>query len=203
VRHRLTPRKAFVIPSGLRIWRAIVPADGTVDSVADQGTTDHRVTPDPDVTVERVAADVTYPLRQLVLRPGRPPATARFDIDDEPSTASFAARTPDDEVVATAVVYPERCPWFPDRRDAWRLRGMATAPDYRGRGIGTRVLRAALAHVAASGGGIVWCNARVPARRLYERAGFTAHGAPWEDPEIGPHIAMWLDLGGAGGAPPP
>jgi GNAT superfamily N-acetyltransferase len=171
--------------------------------VADQGTTNHRFAPDPHVTVERVSADVTYPLRQQVLRPGRPPAAARFDIDDEPSTASFAARTPDGEVVATAVVYPEPCPWLPDRSGAWRLRGMATAPGCRGRGIGTRVLQAALAHVAASGGALVWCNARVPARRLYERAGFRAHGTPWEDHEIGPHIAMWLDLGSVAGAPPP
>jgi GNAT superfamily N-acetyltransferase len=182
---------------------AFFVADGTVDSVADQGTTDHHVTPDPDVRVARVAADVTYPLRQRVLRPGRPPAAARFAIDDDPSTASFAARMPDGEVVATAVVYPEPCPWLPDRPGAWRLRGMATAPDRRGRGIGTRVLQTALAHVAAAGGDVVWCNARVPARRLYERAGFRAHGEPWDDPEIGPHIAMWLDLGGVAGAPPP
>jgi GNAT superfamily N-acetyltransferase len=191
------------LPRDSGSWRAIVLADGTVDSVADQGTTHHRNAPHPDVTVERVAADVTYPLRQRVLRPGRPPAAARFDIDDEPSTASFAARTPDGEVVATAIVYPETCPWLPDRAGAWRLRGMATAPDRRGRGIGTRVLRAALAHVAASGGDLVWCNARVPARRLYERAGFRTHGVPWEDPEIGPHIAMWLDLGGVARTPGP
>ena len=164
--------------------------------MADQDTSDHEVPPDPRISVERVDAAVTYPLRQRVLRPGRPPASARFAIDDDPSTASFAARAHDGEVVATAVVYPEPCPWLPDRPGAWRLRGMATAPDRRGRGIGTRVLRAALAHVAGSGGDLVWCNARVPARRLYERAGFRAHGAPWDDPEIGPHIAMWLDLGG-------
>jgi GNAT superfamily N-acetyltransferase len=171
--------------------------------VADQDTPDNDVPPEPAITVERVDADVTYPLRQRVLRPGKPPDAARFEIDDDPSTASFAARTPDGEVVATAVVYPEPCPWLNDRPGAWRLRGMATAPDRRGRGIGTRVLRTALAHVAAAGGDLVWCNARVPAQRLYERAGFTTHGSPWNDPEIGPHIAMWLDLDGVPGPPPP
>jgi GNAT superfamily N-acetyltransferase len=171
--------------------------------VADQDTTDRGGPPDPGVTVERVDAAVTYPLRQQVLRPGRPPGAARFASDDDPSTASFAARAPDGEVVATVVVYPEPCPWLPDRPGAWRLRGMATAPDHRGRGIGTQVLRVALAHVAAAGGGLVWCNARVPARRLYERAGFRTHGAPWDDPEIGPHIAMWLNLGGVAEPPRP
>ena len=171
--------------------------------MADQDTSAHGRRAGPAITVERVDAEVTYPLRQRVLRPGRPPAAARFAIDDDPSTASFAARTPDGEVVATVVVYPEPCPWLPDRPSAWRLRGMATAPDHRGQGIGTRVLLAALAHVAAAGGDLVWCNARVPARRLYERAGFRTHGAAWDDPEIGPHIAMWLYLGGVAGAPPP
>jgi GNAT superfamily N-acetyltransferase len=171
--------------------------------VADQDMTDHDVPLASGVTVERVSAADTYPLRQRVLRPGQPPGAARFARDDDPSTASFAARTADGEVVATAVVYPEPCPWLPDRPRAWRLRGMATAPDRRGRGIGTQVLRAALAHVAAGGGELVWCNARDPARRLYERAGFRPHGAPWDDPEIGPHIAMWLDLEGVPGPPRP
>lgn len=171
--------------------------------MAGQGTTNPTVGPEPGITVARVDAAATYPLRQRVLRPGRPPDAARFAIDDEPSTASFAARTAGGEVVGTAVVYPEPCPWLPDRADAWRLRGMATAPDLRGRGIGTRVLETALAHVAASGGDLVWCNARIPARGLYERAGFRAHGAAWDDPEIGPHIAMWLDLDAAAGPPPP
>jgi hypothetical protein len=39
VRHRLTLGPAFVIASGRGSLRAIVPADGTVDSMADQGTT--------------------------------------------------------------------------------------------------------------------------------------------------------------------
>jgi ribosomal protein S18 acetylase RimI-like enzyme len=171
--------------------------------VADQDTSAHGGRAGPAITVERVDAEVTYPLRQRVLRPGRPPAAARFAIDDDPSTASFAARTPDGEVVATVVVYPEPCPWLPGRPGAWRLRGMATAPERRGRGIGTRVLRTALAHIAAAGGDLVWCHARVPAQRLYERAGFRPRGTPWNDPEIGPHIAMCLDLAGGSGPPAP
>jgi GNAT superfamily N-acetyltransferase len=118
---------------------------------------------------------------------------ARFDIDDDPRTATFAARTPDGEVVGTAVVFPEPCPWLPDRPDAWRLRGMATDPTRRSQGVGAEILATALAHIEAEGGRLVWCKARLPARRFYERAGFRAHGDPW-DSEFGPHISMWLDL---------
>jgi GNAT superfamily N-acetyltransferase len=146
-----------------------------------------------EITVERVAPAVSYDLRRQVLRPGRPLDAARLAVDGDASTATFAARTADGRVVGTAVVYPEPCPWRPEA-GAWRLRGMATEPQLRDRGIGRRVLHAALAHVSARGGRLVWCNARVPARRFYERAGFAVHGDPWDDPEIGPHVAMALSL---------
>jgi predicted GNAT family N-acyltransferase len=62
------------------------------------------------------------------------------------------------------------------------------------------VLAAALAHARAHGAELVWCNARVPARAFYERAGFAVHGDEWEDPDIGPHVAMAVDLATAGPA---
>jgi predicted GNAT family N-acyltransferase len=48
----------------------------------------------------------------------------------------------------------------------------------------------------------VWCNARTPARSLYERAGFTVASDEFELPEIGPHLVMELAAMGDGvGAP--
>jgi GNAT superfamily N-acetyltransferase len=146
------------------------------------------------VTVARVPPEVTHPLRRRVLRPGATPGHVRLSADDHPATAAFAATTPAGEVVGTAIVYPEPCPWQPERPGAWRLRGMATDPARRSGGIGARVLGAVLEHVRAQGGALVWCNARTPARRFYERAGFAPHGEPWDDPEIGPHVAMWREL---------
>lgn len=153
------------------------------------------MSPEPSLAVERVPPPVTYPLRQQVLRPGRPLDAVRLDVDGDPRTATFAARTATGEVVGAAVVYPEPCPWLPGRAGSWRLRGMATDPAWRRRGVGRRVLAAALDHVRDAGGGLVWCNARVPARRLYERAGFATHGDAWEEPGIGPHVAMWREVG--------
>ncbi len=176
----------------------VTGAGGTVASVT---TGDHETEPPPSTTAEslvfsRVAPSVTYDLRGRVLRPGAPPERVRLKIDDLPDTAAFAARDADGTVVGTAIVYPEACPWAPDRPGAWRLRGMATAEGRRSGGIGGRVLDAVVAHVAAEGGNLVWCNARVPARPFYERAGFTTHGDEWLDPEIGPHVAMSRDVEG-------
>src|SRR5215218_740458 len=135
--------------------------------------------------IDRVPAEVTYPLRQRVLRRGRPLTSVVLAGDEDPVTGSFAARDASGEVVGTATVRPEPCPWRPDEPGAWRLRGMATADEWRRQGVGAQVLRAAIAHVALEGGRLIWCNARTPARRFYEREGFMVDGDEWIDPQIG------------------
>jgi predicted GNAT family N-acyltransferase len=76
---------------------------------------------------------------------------------------------------------------------------MATAAGLRGRGIGAALLRQAIEHVAGQGGGVLWCQARVPARRFYERAGFSATGPEWDEPHLGPHVVMWREVAPAAG----
>jgi GNAT superfamily N-acetyltransferase len=149
-----------------------------------------RDTPPPPLAIERVDPALTHPLRHRVLRAGQPASAVNTASDDNPDAAAFAARTGDGTVVGTVIVAPEPCPFLPDRRGAWRLRGMATEEAWRSRGVGTRLLAAALDHLREQGAALVWCNARTPARAFYERAGFRVHGEEWVDPLIGPHVAM-------------
>lgn len=139
--------------------------------------------------VRVVTAADTADLRREVLRGGRP---VPLPGDDDP-TAVHVGAYDDDRLVGTGNVRPEPAPWAPGV-PAWRLRGMATAADRRGSGVGAAVLAALVEHCRAEGGGQLWCNARTPARRFYERAGFVTVGEPWVDPDIGPHVRMVLDL---------
>jgi GNAT superfamily N-acetyltransferase len=146
------------------------------------------------VQVQRVDAAVTRPLRQRVLRPHETLAQLVLPGDDDPDSGHFAV-VEGDEVVATGSVRRQRPPW-PVDGPAWRLRGMATTEDHRGRGLGGAVLAAAVAHVGDHGGGWLWCNARLPAVAFYRRAGFAIRGESWEEPLIGPHVAMELLVAG-------
>jgi GNAT superfamily N-acetyltransferase len=146
------------------------------------------------IRVESVDRELTYPLRHRVLRSHQPIESLQWDDTDE--TVAFAALTEDAQVVGTAVVQPAPCPWRPDDPGAWRLRGMATVSELRGHGIGERVLRAAVEHIEAAGGRLVWCNARTPAISFYERAGFAVEGDRWDDAKIGPHVPMCRVLSG-------
>ena len=135
-----------------------------------------------------MAAADTVALRRQVLRGGRPVALPG---DSDP--AFHVGVYDDGTLVGTGNVRVQPAPWQPSL-PAWRLRGMATAPEARGRGVGTLVLGALMAHARERGGGVLWCHARTPAQRFYERAGLVTRGEPWEDPEIGPHVLMWTTL---------
>lgn len=143
-----------------------------------------------DMEVRRVDVETTLPLRRQVLRPHQTLDELRLAGDDDPDTGHFAAVDGEGVVRGTASVRREAPPWAPEQRDAWRLRGMATAEGYRSRGVGAAVLDAVIDHVAGRGGGLLWCSARLPAVEFYRRAGFETTGEEWEEPIIGPHIAM-------------
>lgn len=145
------------------------------------------------VVVSRVEGSVVEVLRARVLRQGWDLDRLRYDEDADPRTASFAATLtdrPDAGAVGTATVFSEPCRWSPGDEGAWRLRAMATDDGLQGRGIGAAVLAAAVDHVAAVGGRLVWCDARVAARAFYERHGFVVEGPRFEVEGIGPHWPM-------------
>ena len=143
------------------------------------------------VTVDEVPAGVTYPLRGAVLRPGRPVEMAG---DDEFGTFHLAAFTPAGQVVGVVRFHPAPCAWRPDARAPWQLRGMATDPVVRGTGAGRALVREGLARVAARGGDLVWCDARIAAAGFYERMGFAVVTGPYDKPAIGPHLGMVIDV---------
>jgi predicted GNAT family N-acyltransferase len=145
------------------------------------------------VTVEQVAAGVTYPLRGAVLRVGRP---VEIIGDDDPATFHLAARTAEGQIVGVVRFHPNPCPWRPAAKAAWQLRGMATDPAVRGTGVGRTLVNDGLARVAALGGDLVWCDARAAASGFYERMGFTVVTEPYEIAPIGPHLGMVIDPSG-------
>jgi len=143
------------------------------------------------VTVDEVAPEITYALRGAVLRPDG--GDIVWAGDEEQATFHLAARA-GDRVVGVVRFSPAPCPWRPLARSPWQLRGMATEPDVRGSGAGRALVVEGLARVAARGGDVVWCDARVGAAGFYERMGFTVVTDEFEKTGIGPHVGMLIDI---------
>ena len=64
-------------------------------------------------------------------------------------------------------------------RDAYVM-NMYTAPEWRGKGIGIRILAAMLAFAKEAGAKRVWLHSEPRARKLYERAGFVSKSSEME-----------------------
>lgn len=137
-----------------------------------------------------------FDLRWSVLRPGLPAETATYPEDADPGVFHMAAYD-GDAVAACATFFPDPVPGE-EAVPAYRFRGMASAPEARGRGFGAAVLRAGIEEAGrrmrhggppcSSGAwGMVWCNGRVSARGFYERMGFTTDGVEFEIVPSGAH----------------
>jgi ribosomal protein S18 acetylase RimI-like enzyme len=133
------------------------------------------------IRVESVPAELTRPLRQAVLRPHE--SLEELASHEQPGAHAVGAFD-GERLIAVGFVGPD------GEVDEWRVRGMATAPEARGRGAGSAVLGALIEHAAAQGATRIWCNARIPALSLYARAGFEVESEEFEIPGIGPHVVM-------------
>jgi predicted GNAT family N-acyltransferase len=145
------------------------------------------MTPAPDVLIRLAQTEEIIDLRHVILRAGLPRQLACFEGDDEPATRHVVA-TIDGKIVGCATVL--RRPW--EGNPAWQLRGMAIADGLRGRGIGTKMLDAieAIVRSESSHSLQMWCNARTPAQRFYERAGWRVVSGEFVVEHAGPHVKM-------------
>jgi predicted N-acetyltransferase YhbS len=145
-----------------------------------------------DLVVTTATAVETLPLRAAILRPNGDPAA--MPGDDDPGTIHLAARATGGQVVGVVRFSPAPCPWPTDAAAPWQLRGMATDPSVRGAGAGRALVIEGLARVAAAGGDLVWCHARVSAAGFYERMGFEVVTEPYDKPPVGLHVGMLVEL---------
>ncbi|MCS6789866.1 MAG: GNAT family N-acetyltransferase [Bacteroidia bacterium] len=138
-----------------------------------------------------------HPLRWQVLRPGLPPEAAYFPGDEDRETLHFAALTEEGEVVGVASYFSEVYEPLYQGTRMYRLRGMATHPDWqRQAGIGTLLLRRSLSFLKAQGIEVVWCYARIEAVAFYQKNGFQRWEAAGQIdiPGVGLHEVWYIPL---------
>jgi GNAT superfamily N-acetyltransferase len=138
-------------------------------------------------TLTEIDPAATRPLRQAVLRPHE--TLEALAAHEPPGTFAVGAHDETD-LVAVGLIAPDGEP------GGWRIRGMATHPTARGRGAGSAILGLLVEHAERQGARRIWCNARVAARTVYERAGLTAVSEEFEIASIGPHVVMERRLTG-------
>jgi predicted GNAT family N-acyltransferase len=139
-----------------------------------------------DFRVVELTAEETHSLRLAVLRTDTPSKVLNFDGDDLPGTVHLGIRQ-GDAIVAVST-------WMPSRygdEPAVQLRGMATAKDMQGRGLGAVLIESGCER-AARIALLVWARARDTAIAFYVRHGFTVDGEGFidESTQLAHHIIV-------------
>ena len=154
------------------------------------------------IIVREISAEQTRPLRQQILRPHYTLEQLQYD-GDEDTLAFHVGAFDEEKLIGVSSIFPGIPPIIYESLEiaqskgdvnVYRIRGVAVLPEYQGQGIGQLMIKAGLDYVdrkaKTNGSSVIWCNARVKAKRFYERLGFEAKGLEFEIPKTGPHYYM-------------
>lgn len=150
------------------------------------------------ISIDTIELEDVYLLRNKVLRPGLSIESCHYDEDNRKGVFHLGVFQ-DKAIVGIASFYPERQDKLSDvvlthhtpAHDSWRLRGMATEPSVRGRGLGIQLLRQGIKECETRGASILWCNARSNAVSFYQKLNFDIKGEEFMIENIGPHYLMY------------
>jgi GNAT superfamily N-acetyltransferase len=127
-----------------------------------------------------------------MLREGRPREEAIFTGDEEDQTFHLGAFV-DNKLVSVASFYFERHPSLEDEYQ-YRLRGMATLPEFQRQGLSSALLKMAFPIIKQNLCSVLWCNARARAMGFYQQVGFEKVGEEFDIPTVGPHYLMFKKI---------
>lgn len=142
--------------------------------------------------VTSISARETYPIRQVVLRKGKPLSTCKFEGDMLPTTFHFGLHYNNTIAgIATVLKQPND---LLSSKNAYQLRGMAILEEYQGYGFGEALIKHIENHLKQLNTPLLWCNARTSAAKFYLKHKFKQSGPEFSIPNVGPHLSMYKSL---------
>lgn len=128
-----------------------------------------------DIHIRPMTSLEVRPLRLEVLRAGMVNQTVHFEGDDDPTTIHLGAFDQDQNNVGVSTWMQRPFP-LAEELKALQLRGMATAVNVQGQGIGALLLVAGQTYGREIGAHLIWANARDAALNFYNRHGYSTVG---------------------------
>lgn len=174
-------------------WRRVQGPRMTDDAIDDLVRQSLRPT-STGLCVRRVPAEEVRPMRAQVLRAHQPYSSTAYAEDDVEGAFHLLA-TVDGVDAGCCSVFAEAGPEAveasdDERASSWRMRGVATSPSSRKKGVGRAMMQRLESDVAAAGGTLLWANARSSALPFYRALDYDVVGDAFDIPGIGPHFVI-------------
>ena len=139
-----------------------------------------------NVKIKHITSKEALLVRTPVLRKNQPADSALIKEDYLSNTFHYGAFI-NNIIIGTSTIYPEN---RKDKKNQWRLRGMAVLDKYQSKGVGGELLDACINYIKLKNAEILWCNARIKAINFYTRHGFLICSHEFDIPNIGLHFQM-------------
>ncbi|PGB03412.1 GNAT family N-acetyltransferase [Bacillus toyonensis] len=144
------------------------------------------------IAVKYIDASETYVLRQKILRPNQLLTYCKYSSDYEADTFHLGAFL-NDELISIASFSKEIYPELPTGVH-YRLRGMATLPNFRNKHAGSSLIQKAEQILQERKANLLWCNGRITVTDYYKRLGFHEYGEIFEIEPIGLHKVLYKKI---------
>lgn len=142
-----------------------------------------------ELRVLEISAEETYPIRQELLRSGRPLEEVQFQGDQDATTVHLGVFL-NDRLIGIASFVRNKHESF-EFQNQYQLRGMAILPEFQKRQVGHLLLHAGENLLKNEKNcEFLWCNARESAVNFYLRNNYKTHGDYFEIPNVCTHIVM-------------
>ncbi|MCX7547944.1 GNAT family N-acetyltransferase [Xanthomarina sp. F1114] len=142
--------------------------------------------------IKPISAEETYPVRQPVLREGKPLEACSFPGDLEESSFHLGLFY-NVQLIGVASFIKNKSQLFSEENQ-YQLRGMAILKEFQKKGLGKRLIDEAEIILARNKTKILWFNARENAVPFYKNKGFHVLGDSFNIPDIGKHYSMYKEF---------
>ncbi len=142
--------------------------------------------------IKKIVAIATYPIRQMILRPGKSITTCYFEGDFLEDTFHFGLFI-DDEMIGVVSIFTNSNDIF-ESKNQMQIRGMAILEAYQKKGFGAQLLQKAENIALINNSNLIWFNARQNAVSFYSKLNYQTIGNAFEIENIGSHFVMFKKI---------
>lgn len=144
------------------------------------------------ITPKEIDIKLVYPIRNLVLRKGKPIESCYFDGDEEESTKHFGVEF-ENKIVGVVSLFEQKNNLFKENGQ-FQIRGMAVLEEFQHKGFGKLLINKVETYCKEINSDLIWFNARENAVPFYEKLNYSVIGKPFDIKDIGLHYVMFKKL---------
>jgi GNAT superfamily N-acetyltransferase len=144
------------------------------------------------IEIKFIDAKDTYPIRQSVLRTGKPLSSCVFNGDELISTKHLGLYV-DKEICGISSIFENKNIKFTEQNQ-FQIRGMAVLKEHQLKGYGDMLMQRVEEYAISSNVNLIWFNARKIAVPFYNKLNYLINDGPFEIDDIGAHYLMHKKL---------